>query len=209
MIRPRRGSSPAIRYHRDDGDYGDPTSNDYNDFWGLHVWAGAASPNPGWTEPLKPTGFDIFGAYFVVPVEPAAPELAYILHRGDAKDPGPDQFLEFAADGYEVWQLSGAEFDKPYILPVPGEPGEPPLDINDEIDRLEDEGILNAGQANSLRVKLAAADKSLEKGKNGTAINQLNAFINEVWSLVAEGVLPPEEGELLIGLAEDIILAIS
>ena len=27
--------------------------------------------------------------------------------------------------------------------------------------------------------------------------------------LVAEGVLPPEEGELLIGLAEDIILAIS
>ncbi len=199
----------TIHYHRDDGDYGDPTSNDFNDFWGLHVWAGAANPNPSWTEPLKPTGFDIFGAYFAVPLEPGAPELAYILHRGDTKDPGPDQFLEFAADGYEVWQLSGAEFDKPYILPVPGATGQPPLDINDEIDRLEDAGILNAGQANALRVKLAAAEKSLEKGKKQTAINQLNAFINQVLSLVAEGVLPPEEGELLIGLAEDIILAIS
>ena len=30
------------------GDYGDPTSDDFNDFWGLHIWAGAASPNPAW-----------------------------------------------------------------------------------------------------------------------------------------------------------------
>ena len=24
------------------------------DFWGLHVWAGAAAPNPSWQEPVKP-----------------------------------------------------------------------------------------------------------------------------------------------------------
>ena len=36
-----------------------------------------------------------------------APELAYILHRGDTKDPGPDQFLSFDPWGYEVWQLEG------------------------------------------------------------------------------------------------------
>ena len=104
--------------------------------------------------------------------------------------------------------MNGADPGKPYILPVPGEQTAP-IDINDEIDRLEDEGTLNAGQANSLRVKLAAAEKSLEKGQTQTAINQLNAFINHVWSLVAEGVLPPEDGELLVQLVEDWIMLIS
>ncbi len=198
----------TIHYHRDDGDYGDPTSVDFNDFWGLHVWTGAASPNPAWQDPVRPAGADLFGIFFEVPLEPGAPGLNYILHRGDIKDPGPDQFLTLADDGYEVWQLNDADPLKPYILPVPGEQTVP-LDIDDEIDRLEDEGVLSAGQANSLRVKLAAAENSLEKGNNKTAINQLNAFINHVWSLVAEGVLPPEEGELLVQLAEDMIMLIS
>jgi len=195
----------TLHYRRDAGDYGDYASSDYNDFWGLHVWDGAASPNPSWQEPIKPAGFDIFGPYFRVDLLPAAAELAYILHRGDAKDPGPDQFLSFEDSGYEVWQLEGADPDQPYILPVTaGEPVVPP-DINDEIDRLEDEGVLNSGQANSLRVKLAAAEASVAKGNDNAAINQLNAFINHVWSLVAEGVLTQEEGELLVGLAEDLI----
>ena len=30
-----------IHYHRADGDYGDYTSSDFTDFWGLHVWTGA------------------------------------------------------------------------------------------------------------------------------------------------------------------------
>ena len=108
----------TLHYHRDDGDYGDPTSTDFNNFWGLHVWDGAANPNPAWQEPVKPAGTDKFGIYFKVPLVADAIQLAYIVHRGDTKDPGPDQFLSFGTDGYEVWQLQGADPQKPYILPI-------------------------------------------------------------------------------------------
>jgi hypothetical protein len=36
---------------------------------------------------------------------------------GDTKDPGPDQFLVFDAYGHEVWQLQGADPEKPYVAP--------------------------------------------------------------------------------------------
>jgi pullulanase-type alpha-1,6-glucosidase len=112
-------NTAIIHYHRADGDYGDPTSNDYNNFWGLHVWDGALTPNPSWQEPVKPAGRNQFGPYFVVPLQPGATELAYILHRGETKDPGPEQFLQVDKSGYEVWQLENADLENPYILPVP------------------------------------------------------------------------------------------
>ena len=127
-IYPQRGAAEGvatIHYHRPAGDYGDPTSADFNDFWGMHVWTGAAVPNPAWQDPVRPSGFDGFGAVFQVPLTDSATELAYILHRGDEKDPGPDQFLAFDQWGYEVWQLSGVdlETEEPYLLPILGEPG--------------------------------------------------------------------------------------
>jgi hypothetical protein len=97
----------TLHYHRPAGDYGDYTSADYNDFWGLHTWEGA--DDPGWTTPRKPDRFDTFGAVFEVPLFEGAVQMGYIFHRGDEKDPGPDQFLVFAEDGYEVWQLQGAD----------------------------------------------------------------------------------------------------
>ena len=107
-----------IHYHRTAGDYGDATSSNYNDFWGMHTWTGAASPNPSWQEPVKPAGTDGFGIWFKVPLTADATELAYILHRGDTKDPGPDQFLKLGKFGYEVWQLQGAEAEDDYLLPI-------------------------------------------------------------------------------------------
>jgi pullulanase len=77
----------------------------------------------------------------------------------------------------------------------------------DEVDTLEAEGVLNGGQANSLRAKLRAAQKSATKGKFKTAANQINAFINEVQAMMAAGVLSQEEGELLISIAETILLS--
>ena len=108
----------TLHYHRPDGDYGDVTSDDYNDFWGLHTWGGA--DDPGWTTPRKPVGFDTFGAVFEIPLFDDATDLSYILHRGDTKDPdpNPDQNLSFAEWGYEVWQLSEADPEAPYILPI-------------------------------------------------------------------------------------------
>jgi len=47
----------TIHYHRPDGEYGDPTSSDFNDYWGLHLWGDAIAPGVG-TEWDRPRPFD-------------------------------------------------------------------------------------------------------------------------------------------------------
>ncbi len=120
----------TLHYHRDAGDYGDTTSSDYRDFWGLHTWSGA--DDPGWTTPRKPAAFDIFGAVFEVPLQEGATQFGYLLHRGDEKDPGPDQYLVLDKYGYEVWQLQAADLENPYLLPILGEPGANPGNIAEQ-----------------------------------------------------------------------------
>lgn len=110
-----------LHYRRPAGDY---------DGWGLHTWGGA--DDPGWATPRMPTGFDSFGAIFTVPVYPDAEQIGYIFHRGDEKDPGPDQFLVFDTYGYEVWQLQGADPENPYILPLQFTGGPNPGNINEQ-----------------------------------------------------------------------------
>jgi glycosidase len=97
----------TIHYRRPDGDY---------DGWGLHVWTGAATPTE-WTSPLLPVGHDGFGAIFRIDLAAGATQLNYILHRGDTKDPGPDQSLDLTTTGHEVWQLQSADPDDPYLIP--------------------------------------------------------------------------------------------
>ena len=65
-----------------------------------------------------PVGQDVFGIEFRIPLVDGADQLAYIIHRGDTKDPGPDQFLVFATYGHEVWQVQGADPEKPYVAPL-------------------------------------------------------------------------------------------
>ena len=51
-IYPQQGAAQGfitLHYHRPAGDYGDYTSDDYNDFWGMHTWGDA--DDPGWTTP--------------------------------------------------------------------------------------------------------------------------------------------------------------
>ena len=123
-IHKTRGSAEdfaVIHYHRPDGDYGDATSTNYNDFWGVHTWAGHLDPDPEWTSPIKPAGTDRFGVFFQLDLDADATELAYILHRGDTKDPNPDQFLDLVNIGHEVWYLSGhtdADQKAKYLLPI-------------------------------------------------------------------------------------------
>jgi pullulanase-type alpha-1,6-glucosidase len=112
-----RGSAlnlAVLHYHRPAGDYGDPTSPNFNDFWGLHVWEGAASPT-SWQEPVRPDRQDGFGLVFEVPLVPDASQLSYILHRGEDKDLPEDQSLDLLDVGHEVWILSGVE---EYLLPM-------------------------------------------------------------------------------------------
>ncbi len=92
----RAQSVATIHYHRPDGAY---------EGWGLHVWA-AAAQETAWAEPLAPAGNDDFGVFWEVPLQSGADELGFIIHNGDAKDPGPDQLLQLAA-GSEAWIVSG------------------------------------------------------------------------------------------------------
>jgi pullulanase-type alpha-1,6-glucosidase len=92
----------VIHYHRPAGDYGDYSSTNYQNFWGLHVWTGSQNPTE-WAQPIKPARSDYFGQVFEVPLEAGATKLNYILHKGDAKDQSENQELVFAKSGQEVW----------------------------------------------------------------------------------------------------------
>lgn len=112
---PAARGQAVIHYHRPNGDYGNSDSTQFQDFWGLHVWTGA-SLGTTWTQPLKSSPPDGFGAVFTVPLLSGASHLAYILHRGDTKDPGPDQLLDLASTGQEIWQIAAADPATPYLL---------------------------------------------------------------------------------------------
>ncbi|MDY7077379.1 MAG: pullulanase-type alpha-1,6-glucosidase [Chloroflexota bacterium] len=97
-----------IHYRRAAGDYGDYTSSDFNDFWGLHLW-GDFDGSVTWDDPWKRDGEDDYGVYFDVPLIPDATTLNYIVHKGNEKDPGPDQSLDLTTTGYEIWLSQGSE----------------------------------------------------------------------------------------------------
>lgn len=89
-----------IHYFRPDGNYlgwtvyafGDTTENT-GDFSG---------------GPVKVSGQDAFGAFFDVGVTSTAQDVGIIVHKGNLKDPGPDEHAHPAAQGNEYWQLSGS-----------------------------------------------------------------------------------------------------
>lgn len=84
--------------------------------WGLHLWGeGYNGPAVSWSEPAPISGIDDYSCYWDVAYKGAG-RVGFIIHQGDKKDPGPDQFLENAACR-EVWIVSGsndifAKFDE-------------------------------------------------------------------------------------------------
>ncbi|GAA3814063.1 hypothetical protein GCM10022226_38580 [Sphaerisporangium flaviroseum] len=73
-------------------------SKDY-DGWGLHLWGDALADGAGteWATPRPPDGADSFGPFWKVPLKDPSVPLNYIIHKGDTKDPGPDQSFTPAA----------------------------------------------------------------------------------------------------------------
>ena len=67
-----------------------------------------ARPGAGtdWTAPRPPDGVDEFGAYWNVPVDDVDAALNFIVHKGDEKDPGPDQSL-VPSQQPTAWIVSG------------------------------------------------------------------------------------------------------
>jgi pullulanase-type alpha-1,6-glucosidase len=114
------GSAPAIPeagsaiiyYRRLGGDY---------DGWGLNVWQDAADIDiTAWDKPLPQAGVDAFGAYFIVHLKDDAKQVGFLIHQGNTKDPGPDQFLLPAEHGRRIWIVSGDTTIYTY-------PADPPL----------------------------------------------------------------------------------
>ncbi len=68
------------------------------------------------------------------------------------------------------------------------------------IQGLQSSGVLNSGQANSLITKLTHAIGNLNSSppNTTTACNQLTSFVNQVNSLVAEGVLTQAQADSLL-----------
>ena len=72
------------------------------------------------------------------------------------------------------------------------------------VNGLVESGAINTGQGNSFVVKLRNVLKNLEDNKAKVACNTLNAFTNQITSLVGEGELNLEDGQNLLDAAGDI-----
>jgi hypothetical protein len=74
-----------------------------------------------------------------------------------------------------------------------------------QVDHLVNDGVLNGGNGNALTVKLKAALASLDAGKTSTAVNQLNAFINQVVGLLNSSKLTADLAQPLLDAANQAI----
>jgi probable HAF family extracellular repeat protein len=77
--------------------------------------------------------------------------------------------------------------------------------LGDQVMGLVDDGVLNSGSANALIQKLDNAARQLDAGKTNVVCAQMEAFINQVETLVRTGKLTEELGAELIGAANSII----
>ncbi|MCB0115150.1 MAG: hypothetical protein KDD84_13705, partial [Caldilineaceae bacterium] len=82
-----------IRYHRPAADYGDWTSSDFNDYWGLHLWGDAIDPSEAteWSAPKTFSGIDDYGAFVAVKLQDPSKPINFIIHKGNDKDTQPDR----------------------------------------------------------------------------------------------------------------------
>jgi pullulanase len=111
---PRNANEVVLFYKRPDDVYTG---------WGLHLFPAGLDSWTTWEAPYAYEGIDPqYGAYFRIALpgvaspaysnNPAAitefpQSLGFIIHNGDTKDPGPDQFINIADTGNSVFVVSG------------------------------------------------------------------------------------------------------
>jgi pullulanase len=93
-----------VHYHRNDGNYAGWT---IYAFYDTTEYAG--DYNSGL---VAVTNTDAYGVYFDVAVTSTAQNLGLIIHNpstpgGDQKDPGPNEFVDPATEGFEYWGYTG------------------------------------------------------------------------------------------------------
>ena len=87
-----------IHYFRPDGNYSG---------WTVFAFDDTTEPNNFGAGPVAVTGRDGFGAYFDIGVTSGATNVGIIIHNGNTKDPGPNEFVDPATQGNEFWTISG------------------------------------------------------------------------------------------------------
>jgi pullulanase len=93
-----------VHYHRTDSNYGG---------WTIYAFYDTTEYGGDYNSGLVPvTNYDAFGAYFDVAVPANAQNLGLIIHNpsapgGDKKDPGPNEFVDPATEGFEYWAYTG------------------------------------------------------------------------------------------------------
>jgi pullulanase len=102
-----------IHYYRPDANYSG---------WTVYAFFDTTEPNNFAGGPVAVTGFDSFGAYFDVGVVANAQNVGIILHNGNTKDPGPNQYVNPATQGNEFWELSGSTTLLTYRPPTGTDP---------------------------------------------------------------------------------------
>jgi uncharacterized delta-60 repeat protein len=109
------------------------------------------------------------------------------------------------AVGFAAFPGTGSDFAVARLLGPAATPQAAIQLLMDDVSGLASLGVLNHGQANALMAKLRAAAKSVDKGNNHAAANQLRAFINQVNALVKTGRLTAAQGDPLIAGANGVI----
>ncbi len=102
-----------IHYYRPDAAYSG---------WTVYAFFDTTEPNNFAGGPVAVTGLDSFGAYFDVGVIANAQNVGVILHNGNTKDPGPNQYVDPATQGNEFWELSGSTTLLTYRPPTGADP---------------------------------------------------------------------------------------
>ena len=97
---PIPGGDIRVHYYRPDGNYAG---------WTIYAFDDTTEPNNFAGGPVPVTGMDSFGAYFDVGITSGATDVGLIIHNGNTKDPGPNQFVDPATQGNEYWELSGSD----------------------------------------------------------------------------------------------------
>ena len=114
---PIPSGSIRIHYFRPDGAYAG---------WTVYSFFDTTEPNNFAGGPVGVTGTDSFGAYFDVGVLSNAQNVGIILHKGNIKDPGPNQYVDPATQGNEFWELSGSTTLLNYRPSTGADPALPP-----------------------------------------------------------------------------------
>src|SRR3984957_6659447 len=97
---PIPASHVRIHYFRPDGNYLG---------WASYAFGGTTEDTSNFNGgPVQVTGHDSFGAFFDVGVTSTAQNVGIIIHNGNTKDPGPNEFIDPATGGNQYWQLSGS-----------------------------------------------------------------------------------------------------